>query len=43
MGLTAFTATQIPMNPIFAIHVGMGWPPDLRRAGCRSFRRRDGR
>ena len=27
MGLETFSATQIPMNPIFAIHVGMGWPP----------------
>lgn len=29
----AFSATQIPMNPIFAIHVGVAWPLILAEMG----------
>ena len=33
MGLTTFFAAQIPMNPIFAIHVGVAWPLILAEMG----------
>ena len=33
MGLETFFATQIPMNPIFAIHVGVAWPLILAEMG----------